>query len=266
MSEGHWKNSLKPCTNCTMDEVVPTNNSLLNTQSTEQKTKFQIYHVDNFLPNLVQNNENKHPQKSKMAKLKQHVLTRFQTFHFTTRSLQATQESLNNKQTFHMWVYRDENTNNTFTVGEWRHAIYMVDFKTHPDFMRPSVALFFSGGGSKFFIGFVWRIFRRRWRRSLGCWLQGFLPSEIDEEAHHSLVFAQHPLHSYICGPLDQQKKSALVSPTRALWLSIQRLRVSLYSSGFLNRLLSHECCEGFLTAFSGLGHPWIIINSFFDK
>ena len=106
--------------------------------------------MDNFLPNLVQNNENKHPQKSKMAKLKQHVLTRFQTFHFTTRSLQATQESLNNKQTFHMWVYRDENANNTFTVGEWRHAIYMLDFKTHPDFMRPSVALFFSGGGSKF--------------------------------------------------------------------------------------------------------------------
>ena len=57
---------------------------------------------------------------------------------------------MNNEQTFHTWVYGGENANNTFTVGEWRHAICMLDFKTHLDFVRPSVALFFSGGGSKF--------------------------------------------------------------------------------------------------------------------
>ena len=143
--------------------------------------------MHNFVLNLVQINNNKTPTKVKNGKA---LLTRFQTFHFTTGSLQATQESLNNKilrvfiamktrttnsllkneikqnlptrfQTFyqvstsytgivdkprfHMVIYRDENE-----FGEWHHAIYMLDFKTHPDFMKPSVALFFSGSGSKF--------------------------------------------------------------------------------------------------------------------
>ena len=37
---------------------------------------------------------------------------------FSNAPLRATQESLNNKPTFHAWVYKDENAISTFAVGE----------------------------------------------------------------------------------------------------------------------------------------------------
>ena len=84
----------------------------------------------------------KHLQKSKLAKL-----------YWQDSKLSISQPDLcklhrNSWMTnqYAKWVYRDEN------IHFWRRTLcnIYVGFKTHPDFMRPSAAFFFSGGDSKF--------------------------------------------------------------------------------------------------------------------